>query len=180
VDEGSNLGIEGVELISLTAHEDGRGSLTEVFRRDWIPSAGAMIQANLSISNGGVLRGMHFHRAQTDYWCLLAGSAFVGLYDLREGSPTVATKAEIRLTADLGRQALLIPPGVAHGFYAETDLMLAYFVDRYFDGQDEFGVMWNDPNVGIAWPARNPELSERDRSNPLLAEVRSRATSFGT
>jgi dTDP-4-dehydrorhamnose 3,5-epimerase len=102
----------------------------------------------------------------------------VGLFDLRSGSPTEGRKAEVPLSADLGRSALYIPKGVAHGFFAETDLMLAYFVDRSFDGQDEFGVAWNDPQVGIAWPTAEPELSDRDRSNPSLNEVAGGAPSF--
>ena len=129
-----------------------------------------MVQANVSISRPGVLRGLHFHREQSDYWCPVAGSAFVGLYDLRRGSPTEGRKVEFRIGDD-APQAVLIPPGVAHGFYAETDLQLLYFVDAYFTGEDEFGLAWDDPEVGIAWPTRNPVLSERDRSNPVLRDL---------
>jgi dTDP-4-dehydrorhamnose 3,5-epimerase len=171
VGEATDVGIEGVLVLSLSSHEDRRGSVGEIFRREWIAGAGEMVQANLSISRVGVLRGLHFHRQQADYWCVLGGSAFVGLYDLREGSPTYRARAELTLSADLGRSGLYIPPGVAHGFYAETDLMLAYFVDRTFDGTDEFGVAWDDPEVGIDWPNREPTLSDRDRGNPALAAV---------
>jgi dTDP-4-dehydrorhamnose 3,5-epimerase len=66
---------------------------------------------------------------------------------------------------------LFIPPGVAHGFLAVTDLTLGYLVDRYFDGSDEWGIAWNDPELGIDWPATDPVLSERDRNNPRLAEA---------
>jgi dTDP-4-dehydrorhamnose 3,5-epimerase len=145
--------------------------VSEIFRREWVAGAFEMVQANLSISRAGVLRGLHFHRRQADYWCVLTGTAFVGLFDLRKGSPTSGAKAELTLSADLGRSALYIPPGVAHGFYAETDLMLAYLVDRTYDGTDEFGVAWDDPDVGIAWPNRDPILSERDRANPPLSAV---------
>jgi dTDP-4-dehydrorhamnose 3,5-epimerase len=175
--EGSDLGIQGVLLFSLTAHEDGRGQVSEIFRQGWLPESSDIVQANLSISRAGVLRGLHFHRRQADYWCVLAGTAFVGLYDLRGGSPTFGAKAELTLSADLGRSALYIPPGVAHGFYAETDLMLAYFVDRTFDGTDEFGVAWDDPEVGISWPNRDPTLSDRDRANPALVAI-DRAPAF--
>ena len=167
----SGVGIEGVRLFSLTAHEDGRGSVAEIFRREWIPGADEFVQANLSMSKAGVLRGLHFHRRQADYWCVLGGTAFVGLYDLREGSPTSGSKAEVTLSSDLGRSGLYIPPGVAHGFYAETDLMLAYLVDRTFDGTDEFGVAWDDPEVAIAWPNADPIVSDRDRANPALTAV---------
>ena len=169
--ETEDPGIDGVRLFSLTAHEDGRGAVSEVFRREWIPGASEAVQANLSVSRAGVLRGLHFHRRQADYWCVLTGTAFVGLYDLRPGSPTEGAKAEVRMAAELGRSGLYIPKGVAHGFLAETDLMLVYLVDRTFDGQDEFGVSWNDPDVGIDWPVAEPVLSDRDRGNPLLGDV---------
>lgn len=64
-----------------------------------------------------------------------------------------------------------MPPGVAHGFFAETETWLLYLVDAYFTGEDEFGLAWDDPKVGIAWPMADPILSERDRSNPPLAQV---------
>jgi dTDP-4-dehydrorhamnose 3,5-epimerase len=66
---------------------------------------------------------------------------------------------------------LFIPPGVAHGFLAETDLLLGYLVDRYFDGTDESGIAWNDPELGIGWPVADPVVSDRDRSNPSLSEA---------
>ncbi len=164
------LGIDGAFLVHLQAIEDARGSFSETYRHEWLDGASEMVQANISRSRAGVLRGLHFHREQADYWVVLGGAAVVGLVDLREGSPTqrVATKLDLSEHEPAG---LYIPPGVAHGFYARTDLMLNYFVDRYFSGEDEFGVAWDDPEIGIAWPSDSPILSERDRSNPSLAEV---------
>jgi dTDP-4-dehydrorhamnose 3,5-epimerase len=166
-DEPSPL--DGVRLFPLQANRDERGAFSELFRASWIEGP-QMLQMNLSRSRAGVLRGLHFHREQADYWVLLSGVEFVGLYDLRAGSPTEGRKLELRLDAE-ERQGLYIPPGVAHGFYAETDLELLYLVDRYFTGEDEFGVAWNDPEIGIAWPSADPILSERDRTNPSLSEV---------
>jgi dTDP-4-dehydrorhamnose 3,5-epimerase len=120
-----------------------------------------------------VLRGLHVHREQADYWVVVEGRAFVGLMDLRAGSPTDGATAGVRLDDAEPRGALYIPPGVAHGFYAETDVTLLYLVDAEFTGRDELGLAWDDPDVAIAWPARDPILSERDRSNPSLAEARS-------
>lgn len=168
--EPTAVGIEGVLLIPLAPRGDDRGSLTEVFRRAWVPGSSEMVQANLSVSRPNVLRGLHFHRRQADYWCVLRGTALVGLFDLRAGSPTEGRKAEVRLAAE-ERHGLYLPPGVAHGFYAETETWLLYLVDAHFTGEDEFGLAWDDPTVGIAWPAPHPVLSQRDRSNPSLAEV---------
>ncbi|MGH2573888.1 MAG: dTDP-4-dehydrorhamnose 3,5-epimerase family protein [Actinomycetota bacterium] len=176
--EPPGLGIDGVQLVPLTSHQDDRGSVTEVYRRSWTPGVSEMVQGNLSISRAGVLRGLHFHRKQADYWFVVSGMAFIGLYDLRVGSPSEGRKAEIRLSADEQRSALYIPKGVAHGFYAETDLVLQYLVDQYFAGEDEFGIAWDDPEVGIEWPGRHPVLSERDRRSPTLASVRERAPAF--
>lgn len=166
-----SVGIEGAGLVDLVAHADDRGAMTELYRREWFPDVPEMVQANQSESRAGVLRGLHFHRRQSDYWVLLEGSAFVGLFDLRAGSPTEGDSAELALDASVGLQGLLIPPGVAHGFYADTPIRLEYLVDLAFDGSDEFGVLWNDPGAGIGWPAADPVMSERDRSNPSLGEV---------
>jgi dTDP-4-dehydrorhamnose 3,5-epimerase len=163
-------GIHGVVVVPLEAHPDGRGSVTEVFRRSWIPGMREAVQANLSRSRAGVLRGLHFHRKQADYWILIDGRYTVGLYDARRGSPTEGRSETMDVSAD-DRRAIYIPRGVAHGFYAETDVVLQYLVDEFFTGGDEFGIAWNDPGVGIAWPAVDPILSDRDRSNPPLAEV---------
>jgi dTDP-4-dehydrorhamnose 3,5-epimerase len=166
---GVGLGIDGALTYRLQPHADDRGSLTELVRADWLPTSWSVAQANLSVSRERVLRGMHFHRTQADYWCMLTGVAFVALFDLREGSPTWSAKVEILIDADRERVGLFIPPGVAHGFQARTAMTLLYLVDRTFDGTDEFGVAWDDPGLAIAWPDRSPVLSERDRSNPPLS-----------
>jgi dTDP-4-dehydrorhamnose 3,5-epimerase len=160
-----------VVLLDLNSHVDGRGSVTEVYRRSWLGTSRDVLQANLSVSAAGVLRGLHFHEDQSDYWCPVSGTVFIGLYDLRRGSPTEGRKAEIRIATDLGHGGLFIPPGVAHGFFAETDVRLLYFVDAYYSGRDEFGLAWNDPDVGINWPVEKPVLSERDQSNPRLQDL---------
>ncbi|MEW6059900.1 MAG: dTDP-4-dehydrorhamnose 3,5-epimerase family protein [Actinomycetota bacterium] len=167
----SATGLAGVHLVSLEPHDDPRGSLTEVFRREWLPESREMVQANLSRSQPNVLRGLHFHLRQADYWCFVSGIAFVGLFDLRDDSPTRGHKAEIAIDADRERTGLYIPSGVAHGFCALSEVRLLYFVDAYYTGEDEHGLAWNDPDVGIDWPVADPVLSDRDRANPPLAHV---------
>ncbi|HEX5466659.1 MAG TPA: dTDP-4-dehydrorhamnose 3,5-epimerase family protein [Candidatus Limnocylindrales bacterium] len=158
--------LPGVLRTSLTTHADERGSFTELFRVSLAPAGTPVfVQANLSRSKRGVLRGMHFHRRQSDLWIVVEGRAFVGLADLRaEGTPC--------LGLELGTgEAVLIPPHVAHGFYALEDLALLYLVTNEYDGTDELGFAWDDPAAAIAWPAGAPILSPRDRSNPSLAQV---------
>ena len=162
--------IHGVKVVDLEVHLDARGSFVEFYRESWVPSEHSALQGNISRSTAGSLRAMHFHRRQWDYWFVIAGEMFVALADLRAGSPSERAISTMRLSAETP-QGLFIPPGVAHGFLAVTDLTLGYLVDRYFDGTDEWGIAWDDPELGIDWPAADPVLSERDRSNPRLAEA---------
>jgi dTDP-4-dehydrorhamnose 3,5-epimerase len=164
--------IPGVELRELTTFADDRGAFTETFRQAWLPGGEpAVVQSNLSRSRAGVLRGMHFHRAQSDLWVVLEGTAFIALCDLRTGSPERGTVASATFETANGLTALLIPPGVAHGFCAVTDVALQYMVTAYYDGSDEHGFAWDDPDAAIRWPVAQPLLSDRDRSNPSLSAV---------
>jgi dTDP-4-dehydrorhamnose 3,5-epimerase len=162
--------IDGVAVVDLEVHADARGSFVEFYRGSWLPTDSAPLQGNVSRSIAGTLRAMHFHRLQWDYWFVLDGEAFVALVDLRSGSPTERAIRIEHLSGATPR-GLFIPPGVAHGFLAETDLVLEYLVDRYFDGADELGIAWNDPALGIDWPVSDPILSDRDRHNSSLAEA---------
>ena len=174
----SAVGIHGVARFALTRFPDARGWFAEDYRRAWVPEGREMVQGNVSFSRANVLRGLHFHREQADWWTFLSGSAVVGLYDLRTGSPTRGVGLALRFDPAETLESLFIPAGVAHGFYAERDLLLHYLVDAYHTGQDEFGLAWDDPALGIAWPSADPITSERDRSNPGLALARRDAPPF--
>ena len=157
-------------LVRLNDRPDERGRFLEVFRRSWIPGSREMVQTNRSDSRAGVLRGMHYHLFQADYWHVASGRIFTALFDLRASSPTRGSAEAIEM-GDGNDIGVYIPPGVAHGFYALTDVTLIYLVDQYFDGSDEFGVRYEDPALGIEWPAEVQYVSERDRTNPLLADI---------
>jgi dTDP-4-dehydrorhamnose 3,5-epimerase len=185
---GRASSLPGVEYGTLVRHADARGSFREVWRASAFDSLAAQppaaapgsgdrfVQANVSTSAAGVLRGLHFHRRQLDYWTVLTGRAFVALVDLRPaldgaGAPIVETRT-------LGADAwVVIPAGIAHGFLALESLELLYLVTNEFDGTDELGFAWDDPAVAVPWPPvpgtldGRPILSERDRSNPSLAEL---------
>lgn len=137
-----------------------------------------MVQANLSVSHAGVLRGIHFHRSQADYWVFLEGRAFIALLDLRSGSPTERTMLTLTIDAGEGRRGIYIPPGVAHGFLAITDTWLQYMVDAYYTGDDEHGFVWDDPEAGVPWPIDRPVLSERDAAAIPLADVLGQAPAY--
>ena len=163
--------IKGVYLFELSTLQDERGSFCEVFRKEWIPDIfDSQTQINYSRSESGVLRGLHYHRNQTDLWIPVQGRITAGLADIRKESPTFGDSLSIEF--DGGRpRGLLIPPGVAHGYAAHTDMTLIYVVNRYFDNTDEYGIAWNDPGFAIEWGLEKPFLSERDTNNsPFVME----------
>jgi dTDP-4-dehydrorhamnose 3,5-epimerase len=162
--------IAGVYLVRLRQFSDERGRFFESFRHGWIPGARAMVQGNCSFSKAGVLRGLHYHLKQADLWVVPSGRVRTALYDLRSASPTRGRSQVIEM-GDANPIALYVPKGVAHGFYAITDVLVTYLVDELYDNSDELGVRWNDPALGIAWQASDPILSARDQLNPLLADV---------
>lgn len=163
--------IAGVLINHLRAFGDARGSFREVFRKEWFPQRSwETVQSNCSHSTAGVLRGLHYHFRQVDYWYVPHGTIRAALFDMRPDSPTyLATQ-----TIDMGEAndiGLFIPVGVAHGFATLTDAKLIYIVDNYYDSSDEFGVLWNDPVLEIDWGLRDPVLSPRDQRNPLFKDI---------
>lgn len=162
--------IDGVRLVRLQVHGDDRGRFIETFRHEWFEGMPQMVQGNRSDSQAGALRGLHYHLRQADYWYVPLGSLLVALCDLRAGSPTKGTSLGFEI-GDGNQTGVYIPPGVAHGFQAITDVTLTYLVDNYYDPDDENGLAWDDPNVKIDWPHPKPILSDRDRRNPNLDEI---------
>ncbi|MFP5377609.1 MAG: dTDP-4-dehydrorhamnose 3,5-epimerase family protein [Acidimicrobiia bacterium] len=157
--------IDGVVVVHPDVHGDERGRFVETYRRSWFPAGREMVQANRSEKQAGALVGLHYHLHQADYWYLTRGRARVVLHDLREGSPTDGATLALDLDGD-GEAGVFIPPGVAHGFAALTDLTLTYLVDGYYNAADELGLAWDDPAVAADWGVAEPIVSERDRTNP--------------
>ncbi len=170
--------IAGVCVVDPTIHGDDRGIFVETYRREWFPQGREMIQANRGDRQQGCVVGLHYHLHQADYWYVPYGSARVVLHDLRAGSPTDGAT----LTLDVGRRpdgthdhrGVFIPPGVAHGFAALTDMTITYLVDGYYNPDDELGVAWDDAEVGADWGIVEPILSARDQKNPGRADLDSR------
>lgn len=163
--------IAGVKIAELVARKDERGQFIETFRKEWFPErTWDKIQTNRSDSKAGVLRGLHYHHRQVDYWYVPYGTIRVGLADLRPGSPTYGRSAVLELGED-NPIGLFIPIGVAHGFVALTDATLTYLVDNYYDNSDENGVLWNDPTLNVPWGVEAPLLSNRDLQNALLTDI---------
>jgi dTDP-4-dehydrorhamnose 3,5-epimerase len=180
--------LPGVRYGAIARHADSRGAFRELWRASAFPTLTAtetgaplgseprFVQANLSTSAAGVLRGLHYHRRQLDYWIVGTGRAFVALVDVR--AVVAGRGAAVVETRELGvDESVVIPAGVAHGFLALEPLDMVYLVTNEFDGSDELGFAWDDPAVGVPWPVveaipdGRPILSDRDRANPSLAEL---------
>lgn len=164
--------ISGVFSVHLRPFSDDRGRFVELFRKEWFPQRNwDTIQSNRSESAAGVLRGLHYHFNQVDYWYVVSGLIRVGLVDLRRSSATFRRTTTIDLNAT-DNQGLFIPIGVAHGFLALTDVTLVYIVDNYYDGADEHGLAWDDPDAVVNWQiAQEPILSGRDKANLRLRDI---------
>jgi dTDP-4-dehydrorhamnose 3,5-epimerase len=164
--------LQGVQWGRLRAHADERGAFRELGRASALGRP--FVQANLSLSAAGVLRGLHYHRRQLDHWVVLEGEVFVALVDLRDDGGAAGRPVTRVLKAD---DTVTIPEMVAHGFLAQAPTRLLYLVTNEYDNTDELGLAWDDPDLAVPWPAvgspdGRPILSDRDRVNPSLAELR--------
>jgi dTDP-4-dehydrorhamnose 3,5-epimerase len=164
--------ISGVFTVQLRPFADDRGRFMETFRKEWFPQRGwQIIQSNRSDSKAGVLRGLHYHHHQVDYWYVVGGRIRAGLVDLRPSSPTYKATEMVTMGGE-EEIGLFIPIGVAHGFAALTDATLMYVVDNYYhDGSDENGVAWDDPDIGLDWGLADPIISDRDTGNPYMRDI---------
>ncbi len=163
--------IDGVYTVSIRPFEDKRGRFMETFRSEWFPQVDwSQFQSNRSDSKAGVLRGLHYHHHQIDYWYVPSGLVRVGLADVRPASPTFRA-TEVLEMGDGSPLGVFIPVGVAHGFAALTDATLIYIVNRYYDGSDEHGVAWNDAELDVDWGIVSPVVSARDADNPRLRDI---------
>jgi dTDP-4-dehydrorhamnose 3,5-epimerase len=157
--------IAGVYVVEPEIHGDQRGLFIETYRRQWFPHGREMVQANRANRQQGAVVGLHYHLHQADYWYVPFGTAKVVLHDLRDGGPTDGATLCMDLSGD-NHVGVFIPPGVAHGFAAVTDMTITYLVDGYYNPADELGLAWNDPAVKADWGVTDPILSQRDQSNP--------------
>jgi len=168
--------LEGVVEISRRSHGDHRGRFLNVFRREeWSQLWGGdrpIEQVNLSHNpRPGTVRGLHLQRGTPPEVRLVScvvGRVWDVAVDLRPGSATRGQWVGVELSADRGN-SLLIPTGCAHGFQVlEPDSILLYLHGAPYRPAEETGVRWDDPRLGIDWPMPPRDLSERDRSLPLL------------
>lgn len=176
--------IDGVIVVDVRSFGDDRGYFMETYKKpDFVKGGIAVdfVQDNQSSSTKGVLRGLHFQieHPQSKLVRVVKGSVFDVAVDLREGSPTYGKWEGVVLSAENHRQ-FFIPRGFAHGFLVLSDeAEFCYKCDDVYHPNDEGGLMWNDPAIGIEWPAMEGDsvfdetkivLSEKDKAHPAFEE----------
>jgi dTDP-4-dehydrorhamnose 3,5-epimerase len=173
------LALPEILLITPKRHGDARGWFAETWSARQLSAAGVdtnFVQDNQAFNaRKGTLRGLHFQKAphaQGKLVRVVKGAIFDVAVDVRAGSPTYGQWAGATLTADAGEQ-LWVPRGFAHGYVTLTDdTELFYKVDGDYAPQLEGGVIWNDPDLAIAWPLDGePVLSEKDKLLPRLKDM---------
>jgi len=172
----SKVGIHGAVLIDLDCYGDSRGFFLETYQRERYEQSGLdveFVQDNRSRSSKNVLRGLHYQivHPQGHLVYVTSGTVFdVGL-DLRKNSPTFKHWVGVTLCAEK-QQQLYLPPGVAHGFCALTDGVEIYYkCTDYYYPEEEGGVLWNDPDLGINWPTKDPMVKESDARFLRLKDI---------
>ena len=168
--------LPGVLTIELGRHIDARGSFVRVFDAPVYAQAGIPVdfaQDNVSVSEPGVVRGLHFqrHQPQGKLLRVLEGEIFDVAVDLRRGSDDFGRWVGVRMAAESPSQ-IWVPPGFAHGFCVlRAPAVVHYRCTTPYDPDDQRGVRWDDPDLGIVWPVDRPVLSERDQALPRLADL---------
>ena len=171
--------IEGLKVITPTAFGDARGYFMESYQANDFKELGidtVFVQDNQSSSTKGVLRGMHYqiNFPQDKLVRVISGEVYDAVVDLRKGSPTYGKSFGVVLSAE-NRKQLFIPKGFAHGFLVLSDTAeFFYKVSDFYHPNDEGGLVWNDPEVGIDWPVKDEALLniiERDKNWPKLSEL---------
>lgn len=173
--------LPGVRIIEPKVHGDARGFFIETFRAErYAREAGItlpFVQDNHSRSRRGVLRGLHAQEphAQGKLVRVSSGAVFDVAVDINPRSPTFGLWVGVELS-DTNHRQLWIPPGYAHGFQVISETAdFEYKCTDYYHPEGEIGVIWNDPDLRIEWPIREPSLSPKDLKLPTLAEIKARA-----
>ena len=172
----SALDLAGVLLIEPRVHADERGRFLETWQSDRYAEFGlpsVFRQDNVSYSRQGVLRGLHFQhpRSQGKLVSVLRGEIFDVALDVRVGSDTFGCWSSVTLSAEDAQQ-LYLPMGFAHGFAVlSEEAVVSYKCTEHYDPRSECTIRWDDPDLGIPWPVRAPELSTKDSRGELLRDI---------
>ena len=170
--------IEGVVILEPKVFGDDRGYFMETYNKDDFEKLGLhydFVQDNQSKSKKGVLRGLHFQKThpQAKLVRVLEGEVFDVAVDLRKGSPTYGKWEGVILSGE-NKKMFMIPRGFAHGFVVLSETaVFTYKCDDVYHPEDEGGICWNDPAIGVKWPYEGePLLSDKDTKHPPFKESR--------
>ena len=170
------LTLDGALVIEPDVYPDKRGYFQETYQKERYAQYGiceTFVQDNLSFSIKNTLRGLHFQNPnpQAKLVQVIQGEVMDFIVDIRAGSPTFGKWMGVRLSADNHRQ-LFAPAGFAHGYYVlSSQAVFTYKCSDYYTPENERGVLWSDPEIGIELPKADPILSEKDRSYPKLKDI---------
>jgi dTDP-4-dehydrorhamnose 3,5-epimerase len=169
--------LPGLLVLDPTLYTDERGSFLETYSARILQANGLegnFVQDNQSISKQGVIRALHFQKppfAQGKLVRVARGKALDVAVDIRKKSPTYGQHFSIELTAENNLQ-LWIPAGFAHGFQSlEDDTIFCYKCTNFYDKNSEGGIIWNDPDLRIAWPLAEQVVAAKDQTFPPFAEL---------
>lgn len=175
--EFERLDIPDVILVRAKRFPDDRGFFVETYKRDDFEANGILetfVQDNHSCSTRGVLRGLHYQkapRAQGKLIQVLKGEIYDVAVDIRQGSPTYGQWTGIHLS-EARSELLYVPPGFAHGFCVLSEVTdFTYKCTDIYAPETYRGISWDDPDLDISWPVKNPILSKRDQNLPPLKEA---------
>jgi dTDP-4-dehydrorhamnose 3,5-epimerase len=172
------LQLQGASILEPVVHGDNRGFFMESYNEEVMLKLGVnynFIQDNQSLSaEVGVLRGLHYQlnpKAQTKLIRVLSGVIYDVIVDIRRNSPTFGQWVGVILS-EYNKRQLLVPKGFAHGFCTLVpNTQVLYKVDEYYSPENDRGILWNDPALGIDWPTSSPILSDKDQRHPLLKDA---------
>ena len=171
------LSIPEVVLIEPTVFRDSRGFFMETYKYSDFARMDVkeyFVQDNYSKSSKGILRGLHFQKnpnAQGKLVQCLKGKIFDVAVDIRKGSPTFGQWVSTEL-AEENNLILYVPSGFAHGFVVLSEVAnVIYKCTREYSPEDDRGIIWNDPDINIQWPVKDPVLSEKDKKHPALKDA---------
>lgn len=166
-------GIKDLFIIEPQVFKDERGYFYETYKKSDFDAIGLtynFVQDNQSKSKKGVLRGLHYQKTfpQAKLVRVLEGKVFDVAVDLRKGSPTYGKWFGVVLSSS-NKKMFMIPRGFAHGFLVLSETaVFTYKCDEIYHPEDERGIIWNDPDIGIEWPLNNVVLSKKDMIHPTL------------
>ena len=168
--------LPGVLLFEPKVFADDRGYFLESFSQHRYAEAGlrpSFVQDNVSFSKKGVLRGLHFQypHSQGKLVGVISGEVMDVAVDIRLGSPTFG-KWHLETLSEANHRQMYIPPGFVHGFCVISETaVFSYKCTDYYNAATEGGIIFNDPDIGIDWGIKEPDLSPKDANYPLLKDI---------